>query len=61
MEPRSRTTVAVHPAAALGRRPRLFAALTEAFAVRFVAWAPDADADAVLEIAEDGAPSSLAA
>lgn len=61
MEPRSRTTVAVRPAAALARRGRLFAALAEAFAVRFVAWEPGTDAGAVLEIADAEALASPAA
>lgn len=54
MEPAPRTVVAVRPRAALDDRPRLFAALTEAFALTFVPWAPAVDAAAVIEIADDG-------
>jgi hypothetical protein len=60
-QPGSRTVVAVCPTSALDRRPRLFAALAEAFSVRFAPFEAVADATpaGVLEIAENGAPPSL--
>jgi hypothetical protein len=49
----ARTTFAVRPAAALAARPRLFGALAAAFPVAFRPWAPDAEAEAVIVIADD--------
>ncbi len=59
---RPRTTVAVHPAAALAARPRLFGALEEAFPVRF-AGGPTAGAEATVAFGDsalvDGRPALL--
>jgi hypothetical protein len=57
----ARMIVAVHPAAALAARPRLFAALEAAFPVTFAPWAPGApDAAGVIIIAGDPGADELA-
>jgi len=52
-----RTTIAVAPGEALDARPRLFAALQEAFPVAFTPWRADmGGVEAVLVVASAGAP-----
>src|SRR3954469_5514399 len=60
MEPdrQGRTKVLVRPRVALAARPRLLGALEAAFPVSFVADDREGDAEAVIEIREQGAPSA---